>query len=170
MEEHKNKKELKTERQEKSEFHKKTKEIILWIIAIGFILYGIFWLVTLPKLPQSEIVSNAGIHWHPKVSISIKGEKITVPAGIGIGAVHSPMHTHEADGTIHVEYGGVVRQYDITLGKFFNTWGKDFSSTSIMNNTSGDGGVLRMTVNGENNTEFENYPMKDGDKIEIIFE
>lgn len=166
----KNKKELKKERQEKSGSFKKIKEIILWVIAIGFILYGIFWLVTLPKLPKSQIVSNVGIHWHPNISIKIKGEKIIIPANIGIGAVHSPMHTHKEDGTIHMEYGGVVRQYDITLGKFFDTWGKDFSSTSIMGNKSGDGGVVRMTVNGENNTEFENYIMNDGDVIEIIFE
>jgi hypothetical protein len=170
MNDYKNKKELKKERQEKGESFKKIKEVVLWVIAILFIGYGIFWLVTLPKLPQSEIISSTGIHWHPKVSITIKGEKVIIPAGIGIGAVHNPMHTHETDGTIHMEYGGVVREDDTRLGKFFDVWGEDFSGASITGNISGEGGTLKMMVNGVENFEFENYMMKDGDVIEIIFE
>lgn len=165
----KNKKELKKERQENKASNKKIKEITLWAIAIAVVVGGIFWLVTLPKLPQSKTVSNIGIHWHPKISVTIKGEKIDIPANIGIGAVHSPMHTHEADGVVHMEYGGVVRESDTILGKFFDTWGKDFSSKGIMGNIDGEDGIMSMKVNGVENSEFENYMMKDGDNIEIIF-
>lgn len=170
MNEDKNKKELKADRQEKRVSNQKIKEIILWAIAIGVVGSVGVWLFTLPKLPEAQIISNAGIHWHPNVSITIKGEKVTVPANIGIGAVHSAMHTHEADGTVHTEYAGVVREKDLRLGKFFETWGEDFSSKGVMGNIDGKGGILRMTVNGEDNSDFENYLMQDGDKIEIIFE
>jgi len=149
---------------------KKTKDILIWVVALGVIGYGVFWAMTLPKVPQSEILARSGLHWHPTLSISINGESVKIPAGIGLGAVHNPTHTHEADGTIHMEYGGIVREDDTRLGRFFDVWGEDFSENSIMGNVSGDGGTMRMIVNGEENFEFENYMMKDGDIIEIIFE
>ncbi len=170
MTEYKNKQELKKEHQEKKESFKKIKEVILWVIALSVVGYGLFWVATLPKIPQSELISSNGIHWHPNVSITIKGEVVDIPAGIGIGAVHSPTHTHETDGTVHMEYGGVVRKNDTRIGKFFEVWGKDFSSESVMGNISGEDGVVKMMVNGVENFEFENYMMKDGDVIEIIFE
>jgi hypothetical protein len=168
--ENKNKKEVKKERQDKKESTKKIVGIILWIIAAVVIGGVVIWVVTLPKIPQSEIISSTGIHWHPHISIKIKGENVEIPAGIGIGAVHNPMHTHEPDGVVHMEYGGVVRERDTRIGNFFNVWGKDFSSKGIMGNVNGEGGTLKMLVNGVENTEFENYQMKDNDNIEIIFE
>ena len=168
--EYKNKKEQKKERQEKKETTQKIVEIALWIIAISIVAGVIFWVVTLPKLPQTEVISNTGIHWHSNLSIKINGENINIPAGVGIGAVHSPMHTHESDGTIHAEYSGVVREKDLTLGNFFKIWGKTFNSNEIMGNINGEGGTLKMLVNGVENTEFGEYVMKDGDNIEIIFE
>jgi len=95
---------------------------------------------------------------------------VDIPTNIGIGAVHNPMHTHESDGTIHMEYGGLVHEKDVLLGNFFKTWGKDFSSEGIMGSINGEDGVLKMTVNGIENSEFENYSIKDGDRIEIVFE
>lgn len=166
MTEHKNKKEL----QEKKKSFKKIKQTILWAVILSIIGYGIFWIITLPKIPQSELISNTGIHWHSNISITIKGEKVDIPTNIGIGAVHNPMHTHESDGTIHMEYGGLVHEKDVLLGNFFKTWGKDFSSEGIMGSINGEDGVLRMTVNSIENSEFENYSIKDGDRIEIVFE
>jgi len=170
MTEYKNKGEIKKEHKQKTEFFKKIKKNALWIVALGVVGYGVFWIVTLPKIPQSELVSSTGIHWHPNISITIKGEEVNIPSGIGIGAVHNPMHTHEADGTVHMEYSGVVRESDTLLGNFFKVWGKDFSKDSILGNTNGEEGVVTMTVNGVKNLEFENYTMKDGDMIKIIFE
>jgi len=169
--EYKNKKEHKKERQEKKESTRKILEISLWVIAIGIVIGVVFWVVTLPKLPQTEIISNTGVHWHPHLSIKINGENIEIPANIGIGgAVHNPMHTHEADGIIHAEYSGVVREKDLTLGNFFKIWGKTFNSNEIMGNIDGEGGKLKMLVNGVENKEFDKYVMKDNDNIEIIFE
>jgi len=165
-----NKKEIKKEKQDRKESNKKVKEVLIWVISLGLVGYAIFWVMTLPKLPQTAVISQSGIHWHPNISITIKGEKIEIPAGIGIGAVHNPMHTHEADGTVHMEYGGIVREKDTRVGNFFKVWGKDFDATGIMGNKVGVGGGMIMMVNGVENTEFDNYLMKDGDKIEIIFE
>jgi hypothetical protein len=89
---------------------------------------------------------------------------------VGIGAVHNPIHTHETDGIIHLEFGGVVKKEDTNLGKFFEIWGKDFSKDSVMGHKTGVDGAIKMKVNGIPNAEFENYLMKDGDKIEVIYE
>ena len=47
------------------------------------------------------------------------------------------------------------------LGRFFEVWGKDFIEL---------GPTVKMTVNGEENTELENYVMQDKDKIELRFD
>lgn len=94
-----------------------------------------------------------------------------IPASIGISpAFHQPMHTHDANGRIHIEYPAVVREKDLRLGRFFEIWGKEFNKDCILDKCSGSEGQLKMLVNGKENSEFENYVMRDGDKIEIIFE
>ncbi len=125
------------------------------------------------SVPESEIVSKNGLHWHPKLSIYIKGEKQELTDAIGLGAVHQPLHTHAEDykdGVIHMEMQGMITKDDTRLGNFFRIWGKVFSSTQIFDKTNGDEGMVKMTVNGQENTGFENYKMKDGDVIEIRYE
>ncbi len=142
--------------------------IIFGLLAVGFIV----WIATLPRVSSNDpgVISTNGIHYHPHLAITIKGENIPIPADVGIGAVHNPIHTHDPDGVIHLEFTGVVKEEDTTLGKFFDIWGKDFSKDSVMGHKTGEGGTVKMKVNGAENTEFENYLMKDGDKIEITYD
>lgn len=166
----KERKELK--RQEKIEAKeatiqtRRTKKIIRWIgwSAFGFaIIVGLVWLVaSQPKTPEGDIISRNGFHWHPELTIYVKGEKQEFPANIGIGAVHQPIHTHDdaSQGIVHLEFQGLVRKQDITLSQFFKSWGKDIRSF---------GTNLKMTVNGAENTEYENYLMQDKDKIELRY-
>ncbi len=135
------------------------------------IVFGaIFWLMSLPKVADSEFVSKSGLHWHAELRIKINGSEIAIPAGIGLGAVHNPIHIHDTDNIVHMEFEGAVRKEDLALKNFFKVWGKDFSRESILGNKTGDGGTVKMLVNGKDNTEFENYLMQDGDKIEIVYE
>ena len=76
-------------------------------------------------------------HIHTHLTIFVNGQQRQVPAGIGIpgavrqqtsaGAVHRLgscfywLHTHAADGIIHIE-SPVQRTY--TLGEFFDEWGQ----------------------------------------------
>ncbi|HMS23140.1 MAG TPA: hypothetical protein PKA38_05295 [Candidatus Levybacteria bacterium] len=125
------------------------------------------------SVPESDIVARNGMHWHPKLSIYIKGEKQPFTNGIGLnGAVHNPIHTHDdADKDIvHMEFQGVVTKEDTKLASFFKIWGKKFSSTQIFDKKNGEEGTVKMTVNGKGNTQFENYQMRDGDMIEIKYE
>lgn len=135
-------------------------------IIVLVVFAGIGYLAIKPESsvldnPNNEIISKNGLHWHSHLSIYVKAVEQDLPKNIGIGALHMPLHTHEEDGTIHMEFSGLVRKRDLTLGKFFKIWGKDFYSF---------GKTAVMTVNGQLNTEFENYVMKDNDRIELKYE
>lgn len=88
------------------------------------------------------------------------GEQILASNGI---------HTHDDTGEIHLEFSGVAKENGTYLSNFFGIWGKDFSSNCIFDKCNGEEGTPTMKVNGELNTEFENYAIKNGDKIEIAF-
>lgn len=110
---------------------------------------------------DSNIIATSGIHWHPQLTMYVKGEKIEIPQNIGIGAVHQPMHTHDDLPIIHLEFPALVRKQDITLKRFFEIWGKGMQSFGVN---------MTMTVNGEPNTKFGDYVIHDGDKIELRYE
>jgi len=146
--------------------------LIVGGIVLVLLVGGAWWSRSLSG-GGSEVISANGLHWHPTLEIYVKGEKQNIPANIGIGPHYvsmptfdssmrmTAMHTHEPDGTIHLEFSGRVAKDDITLGNFFRIWGKDMRSF---------GTTMTMTVNGIENTEYENYPMRDGDVIELRYE
>jgi len=146
---------------------RRVKKIASWgagglIIALigGFVWY----IATRPPIPESDIVSRTGFHWHPELAIYVKGERQEIPPNIGLGAVHQPIHTHADDsnqGIVHMEFQGMARKQDVTLGRFFKNWNKDMHSF---------GANMKMTVNGEENVKYENYVMRDKDKIELRYE
>jgi len=83
-------------------------------------------------------------HIHAHLTIFVNGQARQVPAGIGIPgaqATQTPtgafiengtcfywLHTHAADGIIHIE-SPVQRTY--TLGDFFDEWGQPLSTTQV---------------------------------------
>lgn len=62
-------------------------------------------------------------HYHPTLRIVIDDETIAIPPNIGVdpstGAM-SAVHTHEGDGTIHIEADTVGEVF--TLGQLFTQW------------------------------------------------
>ncbi len=169
------------ERQEKLEVQSVTAKksvstrlikIILWVVVIGGGIGALVWYIAnAPKIPESDIISRQGIHWHPELTITIKGEKQEIPANLGLGVgAHKPIHTHDSTGVLHLEIQGLVIKDATKLGVFFKIWGKEFNSTCIIDICNGSEGTVKMLVNGQENNEFENYLMQDKDKIEISFE
>lgn len=107
-------------------------------------------------------------HIHPNLSIIISDEVQTIPAQIGIKAgCMNPLHTHDASGKIHVE--SPVKR-DFTLGDFFAVWGETFSADQILEYKVDDTHVIRVTVNGTQNQDFENLVLDDNDQIVISYE
>lgn len=175
------KKERKEERRAEKErakqklrFQRRVKKLSLWtaiaVLAGLGLLAGWKWLSSQPAPPKSELISTSGIHWHPHLSIKILGEEQKIPGGIGLGIAENPIHTHNPDGIIHLEFAGRVTENDVRLGRFFQVWGKTFNKDCIFDKCSGPEGQLKMLVNGKENFDFENYIMRDRDQIEIIYE
>lgn len=147
--------------------------LIISGIAILLLIGGVWWSNSLQS-SDTDTISTRGVHWHPQLTIYVNNERQDVPANIGIGTQYASMptfdqsmrmtamHTHEPDGTIHLEFPGRVTREDTTLSNFFAIWGKD-----MMNDF---GTLTKMTVNGKETTEFGAYEMKDGDKIELRYE
>lgn len=138
----------------------------IWATAGALILISSFgaWLLYAeknPRNPGDKIVVANGLHWHPEVTIYIKGVKQEIPTDIGIGAAHEPIHTHDTSGAIHLEFSGMVRERDLTLGQFLKNWGKDISSF---------GTLAEMTVNGSEITADKGYVLRDKDKVELYYE
>lgn len=174
----KERRELKREQKQKDreagQSKKKAKRAIkvtLWVLIAAGVIGGFVWLIaTSPSIPEEEIISKQGLHWHSSIEITVLGEKQTIPANIGIGAVHNPIHTHDADNFIHLEFKGLVKKDNLKISRFFEVWKKEFNSECIFEFCNGPEGQVKMFVNDEENFEFENYIMQDGDKIEIKFE
>lgn len=145
-----------------------------WVAGALVVLGGIGWfgwkVATAPTIPEEDIVSRQGIHWHPALEIRVKGERVEIPAGVGLGARHADIHTHEVNDRLHYEMNRPVRRQDLRLGRFFEIWGKRFDSQCILEDCNGSDGTVKMLVNGQPNSEFENYLVRDGDVVEITFE
>ncbi|KND50532.1 MAG: hypothetical protein AB202_02680 [Parcubacteria bacterium C7867-007] len=146
---------------------RRAAKVIRWIgwSLVGAAIIGslVWFVLSQPKTSDSEIISRTGIHWHPELEIYVKGAKVEFPANIGIGVAHQPVHTHEdaVEGVVHLEFEGLVRKSDTTLGQFFKSWGKDIRSL---------GANVTMTVNGQENIDLENYQMQDKDEIVLRYE
>ncbi|ANH40505.1 hypothetical protein I601_4110 [Nocardioides dokdonensis FR1436] len=88
-------------------------------------------------------------HYHPRLRIIIDGKDVPIPANIGVdpttGAM-SAVHTHETDGTIHIEADTAGETF--TLGQLFTQWGVTLTSTQIGGVRAQDGQQLHVTSNG----------------------
>ncbi|MBI2667858.1 hypothetical protein HYX17_03775 [Candidatus Woesearchaeota archaeon] len=167
---------------------KKIRNWTIFIVIIGLIVLGVLALIPENNVKELNVdisrnsvnIPAGAVHWHPRLTIKIDGETVTIPTNIGInvgkiidtqisGMRMSPTHTHETDGTIHLENNNPSKKPEtLTLGYFFYVWNKQFSSSCIFEYCT-DKGELKMYVNGEENTEFANYIMKDKDEITIEY-
>lgn len=88
-------------------------------------------------------------HYHPTLAITIDGQPVPVPPNIGVepdtGAM-SAVHTHEGDGTIHIEAHTVGEKF--TLGQLFIQWGVALTPTQIGGVKANAGEEVRVTSNG----------------------
>jgi hypothetical protein len=123
--------------------------------------------------------TDGPLHWHPKLSIEIDVQRQYIPKGIGIvignvmdtdvsGMQMSPMHTHEDDGTIHMEQTRPTNS-TLRLGYLFEVWEKRFDSSCIFDSCNGNGKAVKMFVNGQQNSEFGDYVPRDKDEIKIVY-
>lgn len=88
-------------------------------------------------------------HYHPHLSIVIDGTEVPVPPNIGVdpttGAM-SALHTHEGDGTIHIEADSEGEVF--TLGQLFIQWGVKLTPRQIGGVRAAPGETVEVTSNG----------------------
>lgn len=163
----------------------KAKHLICGVVIATLVLMSSYLLFN--KKNQSVILNGeeisipkGSVHWHPKLTIRINGIEMPIPDDIGHGTgritdAHlsgmrmSPTHTHESDGTIHIENRNPTSKPEtLTLGYFFYIWNQTFTPGCIFDYCT-DKGTLKLYVNGIENTEFGQYIMRDGDHIVIEY-
>jgi hypothetical protein len=87
-------------------------------------------------------------HYHPRLRIVIDDEPVAIPPNIGVdsstGAM-SAVHTHEGDGTIHIEADTVGEVF--TLGQLFTQWDVALDEDQI-GGIKSDNPIV-VTVNGQ---------------------
>ena len=144
------------------------------ILVIGVVGFGIFRYLfsgdgIVASDPLKSCVRHAGgMHIHPSLTIVINGLEQEIPRNIGVSAsCMRPLHTHDDTGRLHNEF---PRQLDFTVDDFFKVWGESFSSTQILDFAVDDTHTVSITVNGEENDDYENLILRDLDRIEIRYE
>src|SRR5712692_11320231 len=144
---------------------KKVLIIAVAVVALGAATAGLLYdkkpkastANTQQAVASNDIVSKTGIHWHPRLTIYIKGQKQEIPANIGIGKQYAnskwydPMmdmtdfHTHDNSGTLQWEVmDGPVTKEHVQLKAFFEVWGKTFNANQIFDVKNGSSGTVKM--------------------------
>ena len=150
--------------------NKQTKKFVIVGILIALVI-GVSWVMmtsSTNKIHTSGSIphdSMGMMHIHPHLSLIIDGKPATVPANIGIDShlwnTHTldsygmtgmaPLHTHTADGVIHVES---YKDQDYTLGQFLDIWGIPLGNYNV-----------KVTVDGNPVLDYRNHVFKDGEEI-----
>ncbi len=121
--------------------------------------------------------TSGQVHWHASLQVFTCATYREMPKPVGGENAHlgTPLlHTHK-DGLIHIE-GRVYKKNDIMFGQYMENIGVRFSNDTILNYKNGDGcsdgkeNKVKMFVNGEENFDYIEYVLNDGDKIEIRYE
>ena len=101
---------------------------------------------------------NLAMHEHVNVQVIVHGRPEAVPVNIGIdGSDIASIHTHSADGLVHVESSTVDT---FTLGDFFDIWGVRLTPSCVGGYCNDDTNQIRIYVGGT---------LIDGNPREFVF-
>lgn len=110
------------------------------------------------------------VHHHAHLDVFVDGDRVAVPAGIGIDGQRqriSPLHTHDDTGVIHME-SAVDRPF--TLGQLFTAWGVPLSAGRVADLRAGGGKSLRVYVDGRQvGGDPGAIVVKDHQEIAVVF-
>jgi hypothetical protein len=122
------------------------------------------------QLPQ---LSDTVLHHHTDLLIYINGQQVTVPSDIGYHPggdpiVASPLHTHSASGTVHIE--SADPNFQPVLGQFMDVWGVFFTKDQLGGNTAVGDTKIRAYVDGQEwPGDPTQIPLNDHEVIVLTF-
>lgn len=109
---------------------KKKKKLTKWQLIFPALLgaagigiaFGINYVIAgPPPLEQCIPNENMSFHQHAYLNVTLDGQPFEVPGNIGITSdCVKPLHTHDPDGKIHMEF---IKPTRFTLGNFIKLWG-----------------------------------------------
>ncbi|MER3445363.1 MAG: hypothetical protein C4291_00355 [Candidatus Dadabacteria bacterium] len=110
---------------------------------------------------------NLAFHIHMTLEIYILNKKQVIPKNTGISreCMHV-IHTHDKTGKLHIES---PYYHQFHLKDFFIIWGKTFNRNCIFQYCVDENHTLSFFVNGVENDDYENLPLRDGDVIRIVY-
>ncbi|WP_157927642.1 hypothetical protein [Candidatus Nitrosotalea okcheonensis] len=139
-------------------------------VIVGIIITALMGVIVATEMKPTtdSMMSNDKpilLHIHPRLYLNVDGKPYFVPQNVGIEPDlwkdhtldqygmkgMAPLHTHTADGMIHVE-STIVRNY--TLGEFLDIWGLDLK-----------GKIISVAVYGEPISDYRNHILKDEESI-----
>jgi hypothetical protein len=116
------------------------------------------------------VQNDGAYHAHAALQVYVDGQQVPVPASIGAevgpsgGSRFPSLHTHEANGVIHIESS---ERYPFTLGQLFTIWGLKFTDTQLGGYVAGNGNMLSVYANGKPVPNPVAYMMNRHDDIVV---
>jgi len=153
---------------------RRKKNLIMIVIPIPIaVAITLLVLGSMSGVPSPSI--KMVLHNHATLNVTYNGQTQAVPQHIGMVSVGkaedpllygdhsldkygmegmSPLHTHDASGTIHVESN---TKRDFRLGEFLDIWkGLDVNDKTV-----------QATINGNPVSDFRDIILNDGDSISL---
>ena len=139
--------------------------------------------MTVQQLHEGQVVDSVPClrddlpvnHFHVHLAIYLDGERLTVPAGLGVGqpwgenppgfiatgGCFAWIHTHDTTGVVHV-FTQVGKSY--SLGQVFSVWGQPLATDGAL----GFRGPIAVLVNGHPiDGDPRSVPLKNLENIVI---
>lgn len=154
-----------------------------FIVFLGYSVYT--YESSVEKIEEFEVCYEdrciKTFHTHSMIDVRLCGERILFP--LERGPLEGP-HTHKERNMIHFherlpydpKTGILLETAPLKVGSFLSAMDMRFSKECVGKYCNGDvcpngkRGQVKMSVNGVQNDEFENYAWEDGDDIQITFE
>lgn len=149
-----------------------TRQKLIYALLGAAVLAGVTFFLIQAGTPApfdatKVCLSTETYHIHPHLSILVDGTEQVIPKGVGIASPTCirPLHTHETDGVIHVEF---EYQRDFTLAEFFKVWNQPYGADQVWNYKKDATHDLTLTVDGQPRNDWS-VILKDQQKIVINY-
>ncbi|MFB6190341.1 MAG: hypothetical protein ABEJ91_02105 [Candidatus Nanohaloarchaea archaeon] len=141
--------------------------LVTGVVAGGFYIYQITSLLSSAPT-NSSIGVGQPVHWHADYRVSVCGEERVLQGG------PIEAHTH-GETTFHLEGVRKTRE-QATLDWIVDSLGGKFSNSGVLGYEepescpgTSEPGNLTVRVNGNKIEDPEDYVVRDGDRIEIVY-
>lgn len=158
---------------------RRRKKKYIMIVIPAVIAVAVIGVVAALLYQPPEVLAVSGVechsrefsnyHVHSHLDVFVDGQKQQVPAQVGI--LSSPsclfwLHTHGADGTIHVE---APEQKSFTLGQFLDIWEQTHTGSAAFFNAVSDKTVTAYVNGTQFGGDYRDIPLESRKQIVLAY-